>query len=467
MSPPPLKLSAQTRVHLVGIAGTGLSAIARVLLERGIPVSGSDRALNAVTTQLEAMGATIYAGHRAENISGAALVLVTSAAKDDNPEIAAARAAGIPVLKRRDFLPLLLADDKVIALAGTHGKTTTTAMVAHTLREIGVNPGYIVGSVMENSGTNASGGSPNAPFAIEADEYDDMYLGLTPKIAVLTSVEWDHPDFFPTEHDMVQSFNRFIHQILPDGALIANADTLYSRALARTLQETGRRVVLYGLNRAESDWFIHDLRVDENGLTHFEAVERATLTSYHFKLRVHGAHNALNALGAALALMVCGVPLKNTIKALESFKSTGRRFQVVGETRKQIVIDDYGHHPSAIRLTLEAARLRYPNHKVWAVWQPHTFSRIQALLSDYAQCFSAADGVAVMDIYASREQPNPNLNGQIVAAQVGLYHSNAHYTGDIPSTIAALKKRVKGKSVIIVFSAGDATAVSAGLVADA
>lgn len=462
----PQTLSAETRVHLVGIGGTGLSAIARVLLERGVPVSGSDRAMNGVTDQLQAMGATIHLGHSAEYVEGAALVLITSAAKSDNPEIMAAHAAGIPVMKRRDFLPLLLRDDEVIAIAGTHGKTTTTAMTAHILREVGANPGYIVGGVMKNTGTNASAGGANKPFVIEADEYDDMYLGLTPQIAVLTSVEWDHPDFFPTEDQMVASFSSFIHQIKDGGALVANTDTLYGRALARSLQGSAVQTILYGLDATESDWFISDLRSTPDGFTRFNAVERATLEAHPFKLKVPGTHNALNALAAVLAAVICGAPLKPAIKALASFESTGRRFQVIGERKNIIVVDDYGHHPSAIRMNLEAARQRYPDRAIWAVWQPHTFSRTLAFLKDYAQCFASADGVAVMDIYASREQPIPDISGKIAASQVSIYHSNAHHTGDISTTIAALKKRVKGKSVVIVFSAGDATAVSAGLLAD-
>ena len=461
------KLSANTRVHLVGIGGTGLSAIARVLLERGIPVSGSDRAVNPVTDQLEALGATVYLGHKAENLDGAALLLVTSAAKSDNPEIVAAYEAGLPVMKRRDFLPLLLGDDKVIGIAGTHGKTTTTAMTTHIFREVGANPGYIVGSVMQNTGTNASGGGAKSPFVIEADEYDDMYLGLTPRIAVITSVEWDHPDFFAAETDMVNSFSAYISQIKPDGVLIANTDTLYSRALARKARESGIVTVLYGCDRRESDWFIHNLKTTLDGLTHFSAIERATLTPIHFTLKVPGEHNALNALAAALAAAACGVPLAIAAKALASFESTGRRFQVMGEVRKTIVIDDYGHHPSAIRVTLEAARQRYPDHTLWAVWQPHTFSRTLALMPNYARCFSTADGVMVMDIYASREQPTPEISGKIAAAQIAHHHPNVYYTGDIEFTIAALQKRVKGKSVVIVFSAGDATAVSAGFLADA
>ncbi len=461
------KLTAETRVHLVGIGGTGLSAIARVLLQRGIPVSGSDRAMNPVTEQLEKLGATVFLGHQAENITGASLLLITSAAKADNPEIVAAHEAGLSVMKRRDFLPLLLGDDKVIGIAGTHGKTTTTAMTTHILREAGLKPGYIVGSVMQNTGTNASGGGDNSPFVIEADEYDDMYLGLTPHTAVITSIEWDHPDFFITENDMVRSFTAFISQIQPGGVLIASTDTLYSRALARATRENGLTTLLYGRDRRESDWFIHNLTTTADGLTCFEVIDRATLSACVFKLKVPGAHNALNALAAALAAASCGVPLKTSAKALESFESTGRRFQVMGEVKKMIVVDDYGHHPSAIRVTLEATRQRYPDHTLWAVWQPHTFSRTLALMPDYVRCFSAADGVAVMDIYASREQPVPEVSGKIAAAQVASHHPNAHYTGDIPSTISALKKRVKGKSVVVVFSAGDATAVSAGLLADA
>lgn len=463
--PPLPPLSAQTRVHLVGIGGTGLSAIARVLLERGIPVSGSDRALNPVTDQLTALGATVHAGHHADHVSGAALVLMTSAAKPDNPEIAAARAAGIPVVNRRHFLPSLLGADSVIGVAGTHGKTTTTAMTAHILIQNGRKPSYIVGSVMQNTGTNASGGAPGEPFVIEADEYDDMYLGLTPQVAVLTSTEWDHPDYFPTEADMQRSFSAFVAQIQPGGVLIASADTPHSRALADGLRGGAVTPISYSRAKsAEADWHMDDLRATPDGLTHFEAVSLANNARVPFTLRVPGEHNALNALAAALAAAQVGVPLAESAAALATFESTGRRFELRGERDGVLVVDDYGHHPSAIKVTLEAAKMRYPDRAIWAVWQPHTFSRTQALLDDYARCFGAADGVAVMDIYASREQAVPGgITAQAAVDAISAHHRNAHHTGNIDQTIAALREKVTAPAVVIVFSAGDAPAVSTGL----
>ncbi len=463
MSHPFTRLSADTRIHLVGIGGTGLSAIARVLLERGIPVSGSDRALNAVTAQLAGLGALIYQGHHADHIAGAAAVLITSAAQADNPEIIAARAAGLPVLKRREFLPLLLGADRVIGIAGTHGKTTTTAMTTHILQQAGLQPGYIVGSVMQNTGTNASAGAAGAPFVIEADEYDDMYLGLTPAVAVLTSVEWDHPDFFPAEADLVRSFAAYLGRIRADGALVVNLDTPLARPLAQAQRARGMTVVTYGL-APDADWQLRGLHVTPDGLTHFEAHHPASGQQVALSLRVPGAHNALNALGAALAARQLAVDWPTAAAALTRFESTGRRFEVRGQTPSGLlVIDDYGHHPSAIRVTLEAARLRYPDRAIWAVWQPHTYSRTAALMNDYARCFGAADGVAVMDIYASREQAVAGVTGQAAAQAVAAHHANAHYTGGIDATVAALRTLVTGPAAVLVFSAGDAVRVSEGL----
>lgn len=447
-----MKFEKNQQVHIVGIGGAGMSAIARVLLERGLRVSGSDRSLNGVTESLARDGATIFSGHDAANITGATMVIVTSAARD-NVEMVAAREAGIPVYKRKDILPALLEGKSTIAVAGTHGKTTTTAMTAHILNEAGVKPGYIVGSTMANTGTNASAGE-GSHFVIEADEYDDMYLGLTPKIAIITSAEWDHPDFFPTEDDLFDSFRRFIGNITPDGTLIINVDDWRTRALVKA-RLTGE-VVTYGFDK-RADLFIHGLSI-KKGVLHFDVYAKSPLPvlKAHFTLRVMGRHNALNALAAALAAEAAGVPFDIAAAALSTFRSTGRRFEVRGEVDNLVVIDDYAIHPTSIEVTLEVARMAYPNHKIWAVWQPHTYSRTQALMAGFVRAFKDADHVMVTDIYGAREQPIPGIDGKSVAKSLKGYHKDAVYSGDLEATAARLAKKVRGKSVVILFSAGDA-----------
>ena len=433
-----------------------MSAIARVLLERGVKISGSDRTANAVTDALARDGACVRTGHKPENINGADLLIVTSAAHE-NPEIDAAQAAGIPVYKRRDILPALLADKTTLAVAGTHGKTTTSAMLTHILCETGREPGYVVGSVMANTGTNASAGQSEL-FVIEADEYDDMYLGITPNVAIVTSAEWDHPDFFPTEADMLASFSKFIQRIRPDGILIINTDDWRTRALAsaRILQP----VTTYGFDK-RNDVFIHNLRVAKDGRMHFDVYGKTPMPVLKgsMALRVIGRHNAANAVAAALAAESAGVPFEASAKALGYFQSTGRRFEIRGEVGNLVVVDDYAHHPTAITTTLEAARMAYPKHTIWAVWQPHTYSRTQALMSGYAQAFDNADHVLVTDIYAAREEPVPGVDSKRVVKAIKQYHPDTVYSGDLEATAERLIKKVRGRSLVIVFSAGDAPKV--------
>lgn len=439
-----------------------MSAIARVLVEQGHQVSGSDRVLNPTTEALQRDGVTIFAGHDAANIAGAKMLIVSSAVRD-NPEVAAAEAAGIPVYKRKDILPALLHGRATIAIAGTHGKTTTTAMTAHILREAGVDPGYIVGSVMANSGTNAAAGS-GKPFVIEADEYDDMYLGLSPSVAVVTSAEWDHPDFFETEDDLLASFRQFICNIRADGTLIINLDDWRTQALVRA-RPVGA-LVTYGFDK-HADVFIHNLKVSKDKRLTFDVYVRSPLPVLKgsFSLRLLGRHNAANALAAALAAEAAGVPFATSIEALANFQSTGRRFEVRGEIGGLVVIDDYAHHPTAIALTLEAARMAYPHHKIWAVWQPHTYSRTQALMAGFAHAFEDANHVLVTDIYASREQPLPGIDSRSVAKALKAHHPDAAYSGDLESTAERLLKKVKGRSVVIIFSAGDAPKIGQILLA--
>lgn len=445
-----MNLTPDLRLHIVGIGGTGMSAIARVLLERGYTLSGSDRSPGPLADALARDGVNVTIGHDAANIAGADALLVTSAVRD-NPEVEAARNAGIPVYKRRDILPALLDGLRVLAIAGTHGKTTTTAMTAHILREAGLNPGYIVGSVMANTGTNAAAGG-GQHFVIEADEYDHMYHGLSPQVAVITSAEWDHPDFFPTEADMTASFATFVGRIKPDGILVVNGDD--PRTLALASHHAGRTYT-YGFN-ADNRACISQPSVGAGGLMAFEIASRDGWSA-QLRLAQWGRHNAANATAALLAAHYgAGVSPYDSARALASFKSTGRRFEVRGEAGGVTVIDDYAHHPTAIRVTLEAARMRYPGRRLWAVWQPHTFSRTHALLADYAHAFSDADEVLVTDIYAAREAPMSGIDGASAAAAIAAHHPRARYSGSVEDTAGLLIEQTRPGDVVILMSAGDA-----------
>lgn len=447
------------RVHILGIGGAGMSALARVLLGRGITVSGSDRQASETTHALQAEGATIFEGHDAANLSGADVLLISSAVRPDNPELVAAQAADLPVLKRRDALPLILGDKIQIAVAGTHGKTTTTAMIAHLLRETGRAPSYIVGGTLVNTGDNARAGAGDA-FVIEADEYDYMFLGLQPTIAVLTNIEHDHPDMFPTMADVLDAFRRFIGQIPEfDGVLIACADDPHALQLARERRASGQPTLTYGLHNPHASW---RATIDGPGQFTVSGVQNGRGVQQQFTLALPGTHNVQNALAALVAVCAYGVPLEQAVGPLATFRGTGRRFEIMGQADGVTVISDYAHHPTAIRANVQAVRERYPGAVLWAIWQPHTYSRTRLLADEFAAAFAGADQVLVTDIYAAREQAGPgDPDGASMAARIWSQGTAARHSGDLAATAALLCDEVQPGSVIILFSAGDAPRIGA------
>lgn len=459
------------RVHIIGIGGAGMSAIARVLIGRGLHVTGSDRSAGAAAQALQSLGTTIYEGHAAENVAQSApdVVLISSAVGQDNPEVSAARSAHIPILKRRDALPLLLGRTRQIAVAGTHGKTTTTAMLAHVLRQAGRDPSYIVGGVMLNTGDNAHAGSGD-DFVVEADEYDYMFLGLNPGIAILTNVEHDHPDMFPTLDDVNAAFRRFVGQIVrPDGLLIACADDPGARALALEYRDAGGTVLLYGLDHPSLDWTGY--RGAEPGQFTASGALDGRLVMQDVRLALAGDHNLRNALAAFAAACACGVSPASAADALATFKGTGRRAEIMGSAGGVTVVSDYGHHPTAIRATLQALRQQYPGRALWAIWQPHTFSRTRTLAAEFAGAFVGSDHVLVTDIYAAREQFQPgDLDGAAMAERIAATgHPDARRSGDLEHTARLLIDHLAGAdgpgAVVVIFSAGDAPKVGELLLA--
>ena len=459
-------------IHLVGIGGFGISAIARILLEQGYSISGSDLNSNQFTEALARDGATIYSGHAADHVNGADMVIVTSAVKDDHVEVKAAHDQNIPVYKRNDIIADLMEDKIVIAVAGTHGKTTTTAMIVHILRECGQDPSYIVGGVMKNTGTNAGVGK-GPMFVIEADEYDNMFLGLKPNVIVLTNIEFDHPDFFKTEEELLESFKKFVRLLEPPSSKIiekagklsssfifCNDSPLAREAAHHKIEGSVRgdyyNLMGYGLDTTHHPgYWANNISVDTEGRTTFDFLIGPRVIST-IRLNAIGKHNVQNAIGALLASDILN-PSKSecTLSALETFEGTGRRFEIRGEADDVIVIDDYAHHPTAIKTTLEGAKARYPNHELWAVWQPHTFSRTESLLDQFATAFGSADHVVVTDIYKSRETLTPDsINGQQAANTI--QHEQVQFTGSLDDTADYLFEVIKGPAVILIMSAGDA-----------
>ncbi len=440
-------------VHLVGIGGTGLSAVAQVLLGRGFRVSGSDRQSNEMTSRLEKAGATIYQGHAPEQIDGADVLLVSSAIPAQNPEIQAARQAGIPVLKRNDFLAKLMEGSYGIAVAGTHGKTTTTGMIARIMLDAGMDPTIIVGADLPALGSNGRAGHSDY-FVIEADEYDYMFLGLRPDLAIVTNVEYDHPDLFADRDAYTEAFASFVDRIQGDGHLVICADDPGARALAGQGQMRHLQVVTYGLN--EGEWQAVDVRPNQLGGSDF-LVQHERKTVGLARLRVPGRHNVQNATAAVAAATILGVEFEPIRTALGAFGGLGRRFQVLGEAGDVIVVDDYAHHPTEIRATLAAARQRFTGRRIWAVWQPHTFSRTKAMLAEFANSFAQADRLIALDIYRSREQDTLGFDtAQVVDEITG---TRVDYVGNIEDAAEYLLERIMPGDVVITLSAGDGNRV--------
>jgi len=440
-------------IHILGMGGTGLSAIARVLLDLGYRVSGCDRQDNSVLRALAQQGARVMVGHDPGHLEDVDVLLVTSAAPEDHPEVVAARERGIPVLKRRDFLPYVLAGRQVVAVAGTHGKTTTTAMIVHMLRELGREVGYIIGSVVPRWG-NAAAGSDSV-FVIEADEYDYMFWGLTPTVAVVTNVEWDHVDCFPTREAYIDAFVTFAGQAQ---SVVACADDAGARLVA---QRSQANVITYGF-ALDARWRPAYTAVTSAGGWQFIPVRDGVPVAETVVLQVPGRHNVLNALAALAALDAIGVRVEQAAPHLASYQGAGRRFEIKGEVNGVVVVDDYAHHPTEVRATLAAAREMYPRRRVWAIFQPHTYSRTRALLPQWREAFADADEVAVMEIYAARETDTLGLSGEAVAEAI--HHPRVRFTGDVMDTVSYVRARVRPGDVVITLGAGTSVKVAEALV---
>jgi UDP-N-acetylmuramate--alanine ligase len=446
-------------VHLIGIAGSGMSAIARLLLESGeYTVSGSDRVISPLAKSLEAMGARLYTGHEPRNIKGASLVVRSSAVGDDNPEVQAARDAGIPVLKRSDFLGRLLQGHTGIAVAGTHGKTTTTAMIALIFVRLGLDPSYIIGGISKDLGRNAHAGSGSA-FIIEADEYDRMFLGLQPSVMVITNLEHDHPDMFPTPQDYRQVFVEFVQRLQPNGLLLVCADDPSALSLLPE-NRADARALTYGFS-PRAAYFAQDITAGPAGAYSFTALYRPgqadTQVLGSLRLSLPGRHQVQNALAALAVAHQLDMPVADAIRALNEFSGTGRRFDLLGEAAGIAVLDDYAHHPTQIRATLAAARAGYPGRRVWAVWQPHTYTRTQTLLAEYAAAFGDADRVLVTEVYAARDK-NTGFSAAEVVARMN--HPAARFSPGLQETTTLLLDELRPGDVVLVLSAGDADQIS-------
>jgi len=462
----------ELRIHIMGVGGAGMSAIARLLHARGVRVSGDDRAGSPVLDALNAEGIPVFVGHDPRHLDGAALggpidvLAPSSAIAADEPELREAARRGLRVWHRGDLLAVLLADRVGIGVAGTHGKTTTSAMCATALLDAGLDPSFIIGGNVPSLGANARHGA-GQPFVLEADEYDRTFLRYAPRVAVVTNVEFDHPDTYADEAAVQQAFAAYLASVPEDGLVVTCADDDGAGAVVR-LSAARATCVDYGIHRGA--WRATGARANTLGGMDF---------SFHgpgagggevggtCSLRVSGEHNVRNALAALVVADACGVPVAQAAAALGSFRGAERRFELKGEARGVRVVDDYAHHPTEIRATLAAARLRYPLARIWAVWQPHTFSRTTALLDEFAASFRGADQVLVLPIYAARERAEDfgfaanALNPIEIARRV--VGAPARPVGGFGDAAGLLYSQVRGGDVVITLSAGDGNLVGVRL----
>jgi UDP-N-acetylmuramate--alanine ligase len=438
------------RVHFIAIGGAGISAIARVLLEQGAEVSGSDLVISPVAEALARDGARVFAGHQAENVEGAEMVVASSAVPESNVELQAAREAGIPVLRRPEFLGQMMNGHVGVAVAGTHGKTTTTAMIASILLDAERDPTFIVGGVIGGLETNARAGGGQL-FVIEADEYDRTFLSLQPTVAVVTNVEHDHPDCYPTFADFRAAFEAFTALVPRDGLLAVCWDDTTARELGERRRAAGLPVVFFGLGEG-AEWRAEEVRPNFAGGVDLLATREGDVQGL-VRLRIPGAHNASNATAALAVADFLGVPFNVARGALTEFRGTGRRFEVKDEIGGVMVIDDYAHHPTEIRATVQAARDRFPHRALWTVWQPHTYSRTKTLQEEFVQAFDIADHVIVLPIYAAREKDTLGVSSfDLVAAMV---HPDARCAASLDEALVWLGTEVQPGDVVLTLGAGD------------
>jgi UDP-N-acetylmuramate--alanine ligase len=443
------------RVHFVGIGGAGMSGIARIMASRGIEVSGSDAKDGKVLGALRALGATCWVGHDASHVADVDTVVVSTAIRETNPEVVAARAAGIPILPRAAALAAVMVGRRTIAVAGTHGKTTTTSMLTVALQHCAVDPSYAIGGNLNESGSNAHDGSGDL-FVAEADESDKSFLTYAPEVSIVTSVEPDHLDNYGDEASYRKAFEDFTARVLPGGFMVICHDDEGARKLSAYARERGIDVRTYG----ESDDV--DLQVTEltaTGATQtFVPIYRGRRLPM-VQLQQAGKHNVLNASAALTVGLGLGFSAADLAEGLAAFTGTGRRFEFKGLEDGVRVFDSYAHHPTELTADLIAARQVAGEGRVIACFQPHLFSRTRIFAAEFSEALALADEVVVMDVFAAREDPEPGITGALLANHVPLKPEQVRFEPSwsaVPQLVADLA--VPG-DLVVTLGAGDVTLI--------
>lgn len=447
-------------IYLIGIKGVGMAALAVYFKEAGAKVYGSDTSESFVTDKiLENSDITFFPNFDGKNLKSIKpdLVIVSASYGKENSEFKEAKKRHLNVKYYSEVLGEITSDKKLIAIAGVHGKTTTTAMMAHVLEKAGYSPSFIVGAGnLANFKTNAKFGEGDY-FVVEADEYrkspednSPKFLDLAPQIAIITSIEFDHPDVFPNIEEVYNAFYRLACRVPRKGLIVLCADYPKARKMLHSLVD--RHFETYGFDSA-SDWQIIDLKEEGPESIFSLKVEEKIYGPY--KLKTIGKHNVLNATATIATAFYLEISEKVVKEALESFLPVGRRYEIILDQKDLVIIDDYAHHPTAIKTTLEATRNRFPKSKIWCVFQPHTYSRTEKLLNEFAQSFKDADKVIITDIYASAREKEGSVSGAMLAEEIKKYQTGVRFISDLEKVKKFLTASVSSPAVILTIGAGD------------
>jgi UDP-N-acetylmuramate--alanine ligase len=454
------------RVHFTGIGGAGMSGIARIMLARGVTVSGSDSAASPVLDQLAGLGAEVHAGHDARHVRGADTLVMSTAIRPGNPELLEAGRLGLRILHRSAALASVMAGRRAVAVAGTHGKTTTTSMLTTVLRHCGTSPGYVIGGILTETGLGAEDGAGDI-FVAEADESDGSFLNLSPELAVVTSIEADHLDNYRDLAEIQRAFAAFARRIVPGGTLVACADDPGARALAAGAVGADVRVRTYG-EAADADYRIVSVRGQGMSVAlevcHGPRAVGGEGQAVQLEVGVPGRHNAFNAAAAYCAAAELGFDSRDIAAGLARYRGAGRRLEPKGEADGVLVLDSYAHHPTELAADLRTAREIRPGGQVIAVFQPHLYSRTRIFAEQFGAALGLADAAIVLDVYAAREDPEPGVTGELVARAVpGGRGRFLPGRAGVPSAVAAV---AKPGDVVLTMGAGDVTALGPLIVSE-
>ncbi len=438
--------------HLIGIGGSGMSAIAEMLLERGVKVSGSDAVLSALTETLQLHGAVVFQGHKAEHLAAdVALVVHSAAIAEDNPELRLARQRGLRVMKYAEMLGELMRGARAICVSGCHGKTTTSSMIAHMFLSCGQDPSFVIGGVVR--GVNRSSRAGKGPyFVAEACEYDRSFHHLHPQVAVITNIDADHLDYYKDLDKIEEAFSVFA-SLTPErnGLVVVPAEDVRAR---RAAEKSGRPVVTFGL-AAGCDYAARDVQSNANGIS-FRAFARGTdLGAFH--ARQYGLHNVKNALAMLAVGDFFGIPAAQMRAAFASFEGVGRRFEWVGEVGGMLVFDDYGHHPTEVAAVIAAARERFPEKQIWLAFQPHQHARTRVMMDEFARVLKQADMTILLDIYAARdtEEDRRIVHSSQLAKRLASVGGTVQYCGTFDEAVGFARLHASPDKVLITAGAGD------------